>query len=632
MKTAPPISPTILATALEMAVTAALQAGKLLREDWLLPDGPRGSGSHAEIDEVAEALIRDSLLTGFPEWGFQGEETEPDLFPIGKPYWCVDPNDGTIEYLKGSRGSTVSIGLIYDGQPILGVVYSPLTPDDNGDLFTWCEGQQLLRNGKPLPQLIGIIPPEEQIMLAALNADKKYRINLKLIEPSRFRVANSIAHRLALVAAGEGDIGVSINNPKSWDIAGGHAILRGAEGIVCSEKQQPMRYSEHGELINHGRWLFGGHPNTIKRYANIAWDEIFRVRPDISPTDDPPYPIRLARGVHFHGDAAILNRAQGCLLGQLAGDALGTMVAYRTTEEINEIFPTGGKIQMKSSGVWNTMPGQITEASELAILLARSIIAMGSYDAETVMRYNTWWYSKIPFDVGNTIRNSFEAASVATNSRAVAAIAAATKYRMSETCGALMRVTPLAIYNYYSNDDTISDDAMMDSQLSHCSPVCLGANAVFCIALKYAITTGNNIDAYQAALRWSKIHTVPPVTDALSRAQSELPDDYLSNKRWVIVALQNAFYHLLHTDSMVEAIEATIRNGGDCDTNAAICGALMGALHGRTAIPQEWSRVLLSCHPADGLQHIHQPRPPAAWGVDALELAERLLVAGTGLA
>lgn len=67
--------------------------------------------------------------------------------------------------------------------------------------------------------------------------------------------------------------------------------------------------------------------------------------------------------------------------------------------------------------------------------------------------------------------------------------------------------------------------------------------------------------------------------------------------------------------------------GGDTDTNAAIAGALLGALHGREGIPHRWIRALLSCRPIPetGARH---PRPQALWPVDALQLAERLLVAG----
>lgn len=196
-------------------------------------------------------------------------------------------------------------------------------------------------------------------------------------------------------------------------------------------------------------------------------------------------------GLHFRGESAILRRAHGCLIGQLAGDALGTTVAYRMTDEISSRYPEGQPLTMQGEGAWDTLAGQLSDASELALMLARSIVSGRCYDAETAARYYTWWFRSDPFDVGNTLRNALEAATEARFAVAVTAIAAASRYRMSEASGALMRVAPLGIYGWQMNPDTLAEDAMLDAQLTHASPVCLGANAVFAIAIASAIRTGN---------------------------------------------------------------------------------------------------------------------------------------------
>ena len=70
---------------------------------------------------------------------------------------------------------------------------------------------------------------------------------------------------------------------------------------------------------------------------------------------------------------------------------------------------------------------------------------------------------------------------------------------------------------------------------------------------------------------------------------------------------------------------ATVRSGGDTDTNAAICGALVGAVHGRAALPDQWQRMVLTCRPMPGQPGVKQPRPALFWPTDALLLAERLV-------
>ena len=68
-----------------------------------------------------------------------------------------------------------------------------------------------------------------------------------------------------------------------------------------------------------------------------------------------------------------------------------------------------------------------------------------------------------------------------------------------------------------------------------------------------------------------------------------------------------------------------VMRGGDTDTNAAICGALLGAVYGRDAVPDQWAECVLNCRPEAGRPHVFQPRPECFWPVDALELAERLI-------
>jgi hypothetical protein len=75
-----------------------------------------------------------------------------------------------------------------------------------------------------------------------------------------------------------------------------------------------------------------------------------------------------------------------------------------------------------------------------------------------------------------------------------------------------------------------------------------------------------------------------------------------------------------------EALVVTVMRDGDItDTNAAICGALLGAVWGRNAIPDQWTECVLNCRPAAGQPHVRHPRPECCWPVDALDLTEQLL-------
>ena len=89
----------------------------MLRDEFHRQGGPRGYGGHADIDEIAEADIHRILSKAYPEYGYRGEELgfkrtpeDPDQHT-----WVVDPNDGTSDFLRGFRGSSVSIALCGTG-------------------------------------------------------------------------------------------------------------------------------------------------------------------------------------------------------------------------------------------------------------------------------------------------------------------------------------------------------------------------------------------------------------------------------------------------------------------------------------------------------------------------------------
>ncbi|MEI7948214.1 MAG: ADP-ribosylglycohydrolase family protein, partial [bacterium] len=84
-------------------------------------------------------------------------------------------------------------------------------------------------------------------------------------------------------------------------------------------------------------------------------------------------------------------------------------------------------------------------------------------------------------------------------------------------------------------------------------------------------------------------------------------------------------WQLLHAPNVEEGVVDTIMHGGDTDTNAAICGALLGAVYGLDAIPVQWVTSILRCRPKIGTAGVYRPRPECFWPVDALELAERLV-------
>ncbi len=266
-----------LARALEVSVAAARQAGDLLLADLHRSGGPRGAGDKAEADIEAERLVRARLLAVFPEWGYVGEETGAVTGREGAPLWLVDPNDGTRDYLKGARGSAVSIGLLVDGVPRLGVVFAFGYPDDRGDLFAWASGcGPIRRNDQALEVRLSERLGPEDVVLASASADQDPHGYLACVAPARVRALPSIAHRLALVAAGEAAAAVSLHGPGAWDYAAGQALLGAVGGALVDEEGREVAYGSGGE--SRCRWAFGGHPSLVRDLARRPWHGVGTAR------------------------------------------------------------------------------------------------------------------------------------------------------------------------------------------------------------------------------------------------------------------------------------------------------------------------------------------------------------------
>src|SRR5215475_8769458 len=84
---------------------------------------------------------------------------------------------------------------------------------------------------------------------------------------------------------------------------------------------------------------------------------------------------------NMHIDSERLSRAQGCLLGQLAGDSLGSLVEFKSSQEIRRKYPSGIR-ELEDGGTWGTIAGQPTDDSEMALALARMLIERRRYAAE----------------------------------------------------------------------------------------------------------------------------------------------------------------------------------------------------------------------------------------------------------
>lgn len=252
-----------------------LLAGRLLAAEWHRPGGPRGSGVKAEVDREIETLLRAGLIE-IMSCDFWGEETGSRL--TGHEYcWVVDPNDGTRDFLLGRKGSAVSVGLLHNAVPVLGVVYAPVTSDRGPDCISWVQGLgSVMRNGQmTLNRLDNLSLETGSQVLTSATAVTKPEANAELCAPAGFIPMPSIAYRLARVAAGDAVVGVSLVPVSAHDVVGGHALLIGAHGVLLDQDGLPISYGSKEKMALVSSRCFGGAPGACRELVQRDWGMLF---------------------------------------------------------------------------------------------------------------------------------------------------------------------------------------------------------------------------------------------------------------------------------------------------------------------------------------------------------------------
>lgn len=198
-------------------------------------------------DRAASELIVRGLTAAFPDDCVVSEESADDLRRLTTPrVWYVDPIDGTKDFIRGSDGFAVMIGLCVDARPVVGVVYQPTSQR----LFAaapvrgaWME----LPDGGQRPLAVSTVDDVGAIRLVASRSHRSPVIDEV---KSALGIADelnigSVGLKLALIALGERDLYV---NPfprcKAWDTCAPEAILLAAGGRLTDTVGDPVRYDE----------------------------------------------------------------------------------------------------------------------------------------------------------------------------------------------------------------------------------------------------------------------------------------------------------------------------------------------------------------------------------------------------
>ena len=215
-----------------------------------------------DIDLEVDSFLREHLTALDPEAGWLSEETLDRSDRIERPrLWVVDPIDGTRDYLRGRSGWAVSVALVEERAPVLGVLDAPA----RGEHWTAAKGGGAWRNGTRLrasgrTELAGARVPAEELP----------EVDSDLVTVPK---PNSIALRIALVAAGEADLVATLKWGFEWDIAAAALIASEAGAAITGALGQPLAFNTaSGEAFGVLAAAPGIHAAAVEQLRERALD------------------------------------------------------------------------------------------------------------------------------------------------------------------------------------------------------------------------------------------------------------------------------------------------------------------------------------------------------------------------
>ncbi|MDF9747775.1 ADP-ribosylglycohydrolase family protein [Natrinema salsiterrestre] len=278
------------------------------------------------------------------------------------------------------------------------------------------------------------------------------------------------------------------------------------------------------------------------------------------------------------------DRAEGVLLGLACGDALGRPVEFKSTDRIAAEY--GTLTEMVGNGTWGQPAGTITDDTEQALCIARSLAEHDAFEPADVADRFVQWYDSGPFDIGNMTRRSLEQLK---RGRAWDEAGRQVWETSSEGSnagnGSVMRCPPLSTA-YHEDRETLTRVSRQSSVITHADPRCTYGCAVLNLTIAGLLNDESEplssaLDAIRAKAPDELISALEPI------ANGDRPET-LQTSGYVVHTLQTALADALTADSAESAIVTAVNRGGDADTIGAVAGAIAGARFGAGELPVGW--------------------------------------------
>jgi ADP-ribosyl-[dinitrogen reductase] hydrolase len=254
-------------------------------------------------------------------------------------------------------------------------------------------------------------------------------------------------------------------------------------------------------------------------------------------------------------------------LGFAIGDALGATVEFMTKGEIAERY--GVHRDITGGGWLKLKPGQVTDDTEMAMGLGRSLARRGSLDLGDVCEEFATWLKGRPIDVGSTCRRGIR--------RYITEGTTQGPYFDGDAGnGAAMRVLPVALATF-GRPERATEWTIAQSHITHHHPLS-DASGLMLVRMMHVLLAGE-----------SKASARDIAQDVIALHRELKFEPYRAqSSAYVVDTLQTVLHFYFTTTNFTDCVVQTVNQGGDADTTGAMAAMLAGASYGMAAIPQKW--------------------------------------------
>jgi len=261
------------------------------------------------------------------------------------------------------------------------------------------------------------------------------------------------------------------------------------------------------------------------------------------------------------------DRALAAFLGFAIGDALGATVEFMTKGEIAARY--GVHRNIIGGGWLRLAPGRVTDDTEMALLLGRSLVRRGEIDTRDICDEFAAWLKAGPIDVGNTCRRGIRR-------YITQGTVEGPFFEGDAGNGAAMRILPVALATF-GHPDRVALWSCAQCHITHHHPLSDDASLAL-VQMLHGLLSGNDK------------RTVRKIADALvDRHRAFRFEPYQGQSSGYIVdTMQTVLHFYFGTNTFADCVIQTVNQGGDADTTGALAAMLAGATYGMAAMPATW--------------------------------------------